>query len=284
METVYPLKNNIGLAIQRVGTELVVFHEATGKVLCLNRISAIVWNLCDGRTPIVTIAQLASEEIAAPVTEDLVNFALRELQKQKLLKLDAVPSSPVLTRRILVQRLGKGVALLLPIVAAVAIPKKAHAYAGCVLGDTPIQLAHGGFVSASNVQAGMWLRAFDPASGEVCDGRVSHVRPLPAPQIHTLYTECGDVLCASPSHLLIAGHGDVLGTRLTNFKVGDTVLVYDNETRRVLPTHLTGVHISDVPQTVYGIEMWSDEHTLVTAGIVSHNSIIKDDSPGGSSD
>jgi hypothetical protein len=276
----FPQKQDSGLSTQQVGSETVVFNESTGKVVCLNRIAAAVWELCDGRTSIAAIAQLTSEQLDAPVTEDLVNFALRELQKQKLIEEQKLISSPVLTRRSLVQRLGKSVAILLPIVAAVAIPKKAHAYAGCVLGDTPIQLADGNYLSADSVQPGMWLRAFDPNSGEVCDGRVASVRPLPAPQIHTLYTERGDVLCASPSHLLISGHGDIHGTRLTKFKVGDTVLVYDTEFKRVLSTHLTGIHTSDVPQTVYGIEMWSDEHTLVTAGIVSHNSIIKDDSPG----
>jgi hypothetical protein len=279
----FPQKQGSGLSAQQVGSETVVFNESTGKVVCLNRIAASVWELCDGKTSIATIAQLASEQLDAPVTEDLVNFALRELQKQKLLEEQKLILSPVLTRRSLVQQLGKSVAILLPIVAAVAIPKKAHAYAGCVLGDTPIQLADGGFVSAAGVQAGMWLRAFDPASGEVCDGRVANVHPLPAPQIHTLYTERGDVLRASPSHLLIAGHGDVHGTRLTKFKVGDTVLVYDTELKSVLPIHITGIHTSDIPQTVYGIEMWSDEHTLVTAGIVSHNIAIKQDE-GGSDD
>ncbi len=281
--TIFPQKQRSGLSTQQVESETVVFNEGTGKVVCLNRIAAVVWELCDGRTSIAAIAQLTSEKLDAPVTEDLVNFALRGLQKQKLLEEQQLVISPVLTRRSLVQRLGKSVAIMLPIVAAVAIPKKAHAY-GCVLGDTPIQLANGNFVSAAAVQAGMWLQAFDPKSGDVCNGRVAHVRPLVAPQIHTLYTERGDMLRASPSHLLIAGHGDVHGTRLTKFKVGDSVLVYEPELKRMLPTHLTGIHISETPQTVYGIEMWSDEHTLVTAGIVSHNFVEKQDQGGGGSD
>ena len=125
-----PKKQSSGLSTQQVGNETVVFNESTGKVVCLNRIAAIVWELSDGRTSIATIAQLTSEQLDTPVTEDLVNFALRELQRQKLLEEEKLNLSPVLTRRSLVQRLGKSVAILVPIVAAVAIPKKAHAYAG----------------------------------------------------------------------------------------------------------------------------------------------------------
>jgi len=188
---------------------------------------------------------------------------------------------PMVSRRAMVQKLGKGAAVLLPIVSAIAIPRKAHASGrgGCLLPDTPIQLADGSMLPADAIKPGMWLRSFDPDSGQVRDGRVAHVWSFTAPHIHTIFTERGDLLRASPSHLLIAGLGDVAGTSMNKFDTDDLLMVYDPVEDRAIQSKVTGVHVSDVPQAVYNFEMWSAEHTYVSAGVVSHN-VYKDFDPG----
>jgi hypothetical protein len=90
------------------------------------------------------------------------------------------------------------------------------------------------------------------------------------PGFHTLFTECGALLQASPSHLLISGFKDRDGHPLTSFRVGDEVLV-SSAGGRVLPTRLSAIATTDRPQTVRGFEMDTWEHTLVTGGVVSHN-------------
>jgi hypothetical protein len=255
-----------------VGAELVLFRHNAGQAICLNPVSAVIWNLCDGRTPISGIAEAASLKLDAPVTTEVVQFALQELRNKSLLEEATTDVVSLLSRRDMVQRLGKSAAVLLPIVGFVAIPRQAHASGGgCVAGDTSIQLAHGGTLPMDQVRAGMWLRAFDAHSGKVQDARVDHVRQFPATQVHTLFTERGDVLQSSPSHLIIAGIGDADGTPVSTLKTGDSILAFDTAANRMVPTRLTGVHISHAARPVYGVEMDSIEHTYVAAGLVSHN-------------
>lgn len=118
--------------------------------------------------------------------------------------------------------------------------------------------------------AGQWLRTVDPVSGQLRHGRVKSVQPRLAPKIHTLFTECGETLQASPSHLLIAGFGDRYGRPLASFAIGDEILVAVEE-NRIVPSRLSVITTIDMPQPVLGIEMDTWEHTLITGGLVSHN-------------
>jgi len=273
---VCPCKRKHQLSTQPVSDELVLFDALSGRAIVLNRVSATIWNLCDGHNSLMDIAERATVELGAPVPEEIVRFALRELDSKKLLEKapEPVPPATLVSRRQLVLKLGSSAAVLLPIVAMVGIPSKAGATGGgggCVLGETSVQLADGSTLRADAVQCGMWLRSFDPDSGEVRDGRVGHVKEFLAPAIHTLVTERGDILRASPSHLLIEGLGDLNGMSLRSFAAGDSILVYDRDTDAILPSRIAAIQISHVPQPVYGIEMCSKEHTLVTASVVSHN-------------
>ena len=286
----FPIRKKDRLSAQQVGTEVVLFNEVTGKAICLNRMSAAVWEHCDGKMSVAAIAEATTAELKAPLTVELVQYALRELCQKGLLENDEAIAKllgPMVSRRAMVQKLGKGAAMLLPIVAAVAIPRKAHASrggGGCVLPDTPIQLADGSTLLAASIEEGMWLRSFDPDSGEVRDGRVAHVFDFAAPEIYTLFTERGDVVRATPSHLLIAGRGDVFGTALGALCVDDSVMVYEPVEDKAVVSRVTGVQVSRVPQTVYNFEMWSVEHTYVSANLVSHNMAIKQDVPDDDND
>ena len=249
--TYVPSRRVNKITAQVVGDELVVFDAGSGKALVLNRVSAAIWKLCDGKSRVVEIAERATAELGAPVTEEIVWYALRELRGKKLLEDAPEHIIPVaaLSRRDMLVRLGTAAAVLLPMVGMVGVPRAAAQSTPinrCVLGDTLVQLADGRSLRADAIRQGMWLRSFDPDSGELRDGRVGHVREALAPAIHTVFTERGDVLCASPSHPLISGRGDVNGTRLDTVAAGDPVLVYDSHQDGVVDSRILAIQVSQV--------------------------------------
>ena len=262
---------------QHVDRETVVYDSRNSHGYCLNPMSSVVWRLCDGSRTNAQIATAATLEMQAAVTEELVQFAVEELRRDGLLESEeAVAVLVGLSRRELVKRLGIGAAVLLPIVTRLVVPPAALAYGGgCVLPGTKIRRADGTEVEASLLEAGEWLQCFDPGTGAVRPGQVSSIHRFRAEKVYTFFTESGEVLQGSPTHLVIARDGDVHGTAMTGFRAGDAVMVYEAESRQVVSRRLTGIHVSEVPQTVYGIEMRTIEHTLVTGDVVSHNLLFK---------
>ncbi len=74
------------ISTQQVGQELLVYDETSHKAFCLNATSAAVWKRCDGTHTIRQIASGATLELAAPVTEEIVSFALSELRADGLVE------------------------------------------------------------------------------------------------------------------------------------------------------------------------------------------------------
>jgi hypothetical protein len=110
-----------------------VYDERRHLAFCLNESSSVIWNLANGEHTIAQIRRAASLKLETPITEDLVLFALKELQADGLL--ESVPIADVgktISRRAMLQRLGAGGAMLLPIVSAIVAPTAAQAYGGCV--------------------------------------------------------------------------------------------------------------------------------------------------------
>jgi hypothetical protein len=116
------------LTLQEVETETLLYDERTHQAWCLNRSSACIWRLCDGRNTVSQIAAHASATLGAPVSEDLVLFTLGELRDQNLLQSDSVTvPSHALTRRQMMGRVGLAAATLLPAIAALTAPRPAAA-------------------------------------------------------------------------------------------------------------------------------------------------------------
>jgi Coenzyme PQQ synthesis protein D (PqqD) len=121
------------ISTQQVGQELLVYDETRHKAFCLNGTSAAVWQMCDGMHNVEQIASAVTLQLAAPVREEIVLFALAELRADGLLEPAPLPAPlPALSRRQLMRKLGAGAAMLLPAVAAVMAPKAAEAYSGCL--------------------------------------------------------------------------------------------------------------------------------------------------------
>lgn len=128
-----PLSIREQMVVQRVGAETLVYDERRHKAFCLNETSSVVWTLADGKRTVAQISTAAAVELKYPVSEELVHFALQQLRADGLMELPPVAANAAtVSRRVVLQRLGVGGALLLPAVAAIVAPTAAQAYNGCV--------------------------------------------------------------------------------------------------------------------------------------------------------
>ena len=132
-----PRRNGSNTSVERVGDETLVYDEARHTAFCLNRTSSAIWRLCDGFHTSAQIAAAVSLELAEPLTEELVVFALDQLSADGLLQAASATSLPRLTRRELVEKLGVRALVLLPAVATVLVPEAAQALSGVVTGSSP---------------------------------------------------------------------------------------------------------------------------------------------------
>jgi len=111
------------ITTREIEAEILIYDERTHRVCCLNPSSACIWQLCDGRNTVEDITAQAAERFGAALDEQLVLFALEELQEKGLLESGMVESiSCGATRRKMIGRIGLAAAALLPLVAAITAP------------------------------------------------------------------------------------------------------------------------------------------------------------------
>jgi len=121
------------LSIQEIGMETLVYDERRHLAFCLNQSSSVIWHLANGERSISEIGAAASLELKNPVSDELVLFALKELQRDGLVqRVPTADGAHAISRRILLRKIGAASAMLLPIVSAVVAPTAAQAYGGCV--------------------------------------------------------------------------------------------------------------------------------------------------------
>jgi hypothetical protein len=117
---------------QRIGAETLLYDGLRHKAFCLNESSSIVWRLANGERSIAQICAAAGLELKTSVSEELVLFAVEELRRDGLMEPSIRHSAgQAITRRIMLQRLGVGGAMLLPVISAIVAPTAAQAYSGC---------------------------------------------------------------------------------------------------------------------------------------------------------
>jgi hypothetical protein len=109
-----------------------VYHEGRHEAFCLNESSSVIWKLANGERTVAQIGSEASIQLKTPVSEDLVVYAIGELREDGLIEPSPTGHiGPAISRRAVLQRLGVGGAMLLPVVAAIVAPTAAQAYSGC---------------------------------------------------------------------------------------------------------------------------------------------------------
>lgn len=117
------------LLFEELRNELMIYDPDRNKAFCLNETASFVWKHSDGETSVAEIGRRLSEQLGAPVNEEMIWFALDVLSKDGLLA--AAPGvtipMPTVSRRDLLQKMGVG-AMALPLVTALFVsPAKAHA-------------------------------------------------------------------------------------------------------------------------------------------------------------
>jgi len=125
------------ISVQRIGRETLVYDGVRHSAFCLNESSGVVWRLADGTRTIAEIGAEAGVELGVEVSEELARFILDELRGDGLMEGWGEGEELVgISRRAMLERLGVGGAMLLPVIAAMVAPTAAEAYSGCVDCDT----------------------------------------------------------------------------------------------------------------------------------------------------
>jgi hypothetical protein len=117
--------------VEKIGDELIVYDQDRDHAHCLNLTTMLVWELCDGQTTVLEIAEALKKKLNVPADERLVWLALDELEKAHLLRepLQLAEDIRAITRRQLIQQLSlvAALAVLMPVVTSISAPSAAMA-------------------------------------------------------------------------------------------------------------------------------------------------------------
>lgn len=132
-QDIFPVARQRDIVVQTSNEEVLVYDLTINKVLCLNKTSAAVWNFCDGKTNVFSIAQ------GLNLPEELVIFAIDDLHRADLLEKNKGwnLTTNLISRRNLVAKFGK-TAIALPLIMSLVAPKPINAQSGCVGPTTQI--------------------------------------------------------------------------------------------------------------------------------------------------
>lgn len=124
-----PIARKDDLVIQEVAGEILVYDLRTNKAICLNQTSALVWQNCDGNKNTFEIAEDMEKKLGNPVKEDLVWFAVKQLEKEKLLDNEVKIDNRFegLSRREVVKKIGFSALIAVPVIASLTTPVSAGA-------------------------------------------------------------------------------------------------------------------------------------------------------------
>lgn len=126
-----PRARTAGLVAERMPEQTLVYDAARGEIHCLNREAALVWDACDGLTPVPEIRDRLASDSGLSLAGDTVQDALDELGAKGLLEAPAHPVGDGLSRRTLL--LGAGA---LAAITTLVIPGFSAAQVGPTLPPT----------------------------------------------------------------------------------------------------------------------------------------------------
>jgi hypothetical protein len=116
------------LVVKELAGETLVYDENNHEAHCLNSTAGLVWKFCDGRNSVPQMTRLLAKEMNAPVPEQVVWLALKQLEESRLLEVQVTGRNwgPQTSRRELVRRLGIA-AVALPLITSIQAPVAAQA-------------------------------------------------------------------------------------------------------------------------------------------------------------
>lgn len=129
MQTQYPQSRKADIVILELDGEVLIYDEKIDKAFNLNKTSALVWELCDGKHSLSDISRLLGEKLNADVDDGLVWLALEQLRQENLIENEvALPDSLVgLSRRQAIRKVGLAAAITLPFISSLVAPTPLHA-------------------------------------------------------------------------------------------------------------------------------------------------------------
>lgn len=129
MQPQYPQSRKDDIVVVELDGELLVYDSKTNKAFNLNKTSALIWDLCDGKHSLSEISNSLGEKLNAAVDDGLVWLALDQLRQEDLIENKvALPDSLVgLSRRQAIRKVGLAAMIALPFISSLVAPTAAHA-------------------------------------------------------------------------------------------------------------------------------------------------------------
>lgn len=128
----YPLARTADLIVEELSSETIVYDQKRRRAHCLNKTAGLIWQHCDGKTSLPSIARQLSQATGLPVDEEIVALGLRELSSRGLLAAKPVRMD-ARSRRQWIGRLavaGSAAIALLPAITSIVAPTPAMAQSG----------------------------------------------------------------------------------------------------------------------------------------------------------
>src|SRR5262245_1378903 len=105
----YPRARSNDLIVKQVDHEVMVYDRVDDRAICLNAVTAAVWDLCDGDTEIPMMTDRLRERGYQETADEVVLLALDQLKRAKLLEAAGEPITARrgnISRRVLLPGLG----------------------------------------------------------------------------------------------------------------------------------------------------------------------------------
>src|SRR6266480_5967133 len=126
-----PETRHDGLIIRELDNEILIYDTETNKAHCLNDTAALVWKQCDGQSTAAEISRRLSDQVGTKVDERVVWFALKQFDRDHLLKEKLTLPAPLLAgglnRREMVRVLGLAAVVAVPLVTSIVAPTAVQA-------------------------------------------------------------------------------------------------------------------------------------------------------------
>ena len=129
MTDILPNRREEKLVAVDMPDETLIYDLSRHRAYCFNRTAALVWRHCDGTTTAAQMAAIIKDELNMPADEELVRFAVDQIEKARLLR-EPVPwehQGRVSRRELLRKAALVGAAVLVPTVITILAPTAAQA-------------------------------------------------------------------------------------------------------------------------------------------------------------
>jgi len=157
------------IVVQELADETLVYDLNANKAFCLNETSKLIWQHCDGKNSLESIASKLTKHFNKPVSEEIVYLAIEQFDSDELLENDTSQGFSQhfrgQSRREVIRKVGIGSMIALPIISSIVAPQaiNAQSVAGVLGACTDV-------VNSSDCQPGLTCKAtcqFNCA-GSVC--------------------------------------------------------------------------------------------------------------------